>query len=706
MTNYCSYDILKEIVNKRGIISKINFFKRYKDLINETGLKIPSSPNISYKNNGWVDWGTFLNNEVEYYTYSELKKIVNDLNILKCEDYWKIYKTLTNNNGIKAPRDPNSHYFNIGWVNWIDFLEKSNIYYTYNELKDKIIGQGIKTQKEYNIIYKNLVSVDGKKAPANPLVFYGKNKWKSWGKFLGDDVEYFNYSELKKRVIEEGIVNSREYVDQYKNLNINNFKAPRFPQKFYKENGWKSWDAFLKTDDISAEYYIYNELKNLVKVNNINTCSDYWDRYKSLFNKEKIAPRNPDMFYLNGEWTGWGDFTEKDENYKRVIINPRAKTNFCTYDELKIIIIKHKIHTKKEYRNQYKKLKIEHNCLIPGDPEYTYLNSGWNGWDSFSEKPDPINPKIKYIKYNELKIILKSENIENKYDYFEFAKLFNNKNELKAPHLPESVYSKLGWNGWNDFLSTNTRYFSYEELSKIVIEKKVGLCEEYYKAYKSFSKGGLIAPNYPNKTYKNKWISWGSFLGTENLYYDYEELKEVLKKQKVNSSGEYRRNYKTLKDENGRKAPFKPYMFYKDKGWIDWYDVIPDESYFFNTQNVKTNKNNARSISIGEFEIMKFLDENNVEYKHNRPIKGCKYKKALLFDFQIPDKKICIEYDGKQHYYPISYFGGEKSFEENKIRDSIKDEFCKENNIKMIRIPYSLNQKEVKELLNKELLTN
>ena len=73
----------------------------------------------------------------------------------------------------------------------------------------------------------------------------------------------------------------------------------------------------------------------------------------------------------------------------------------------------------------------------------------------------------------------------------------------------------------------------------------------------------------------------------------------------------------------------------------------------------------------------------------------CRYKNKLKFDFFLPDKNICIEYDGQQHFYPIRYFGGKKSFELQKIKDKIKDDYCISNNIKIIRIKYDKQKDEI-----------
>ena len=49
---------------------------------------------------------------------------------------------------------------------------------------------------------------------------------------------------------------------------------------------------------------------------------------------------------------------------------------------------------------------------------------------------------------------------------------------------------------------------------------------------------------------------------------------------------------------------------------------------------------------------------------------------------------MCIEYDGQQHFEPNEYFGGQKHFNILKRHDNIKDEYCQDNKIKLVRIPY------------------
>lgn len=92
--------------------------------------------------------------------------------------------------------------------------------------------------------------------------------------------------------------------------------------------------------------------------------------------------------------------------------------------------------------------------------------------------------------------------------------------------------------------------------------------------------------------------------------------------------------------------------------------------------------------SIGEKEINSFLSKRNIEFIRQHKFPDCKNKYPLSFDFYIPSEKICIEYDGVQHFEMVKFFGGQKRFEDIKNNDDIKNKYCKNNNLKLLRIPY------------------
>lgn len=98
-------------------------------------------------------------------------------------------------------------------------------------------------------------------------------------------------------------------------------------------------------------------------------------------------------------------------------------------------------------------------------------------------------------------------------------------------------------------------------------------------------------------------------------------------------------------------------------------------------------------FSKGEDRIAVVLKKNKIQYKPQKTFDGCVYQQPLKFDFFIPLSNTIIEFDGQQHFFPVDFAGkgkewAEQQFEKNKIKDAIKTDYCKSNNIKLIRIPY------------------
>lgn len=139
-----------------------------------------------------------------------------------------------------------------------------------------------------------------------------------------------------------------------------------------------------------------------------------------------------------------------------------------------------------------------------------------------------------------------------------------------------------------------------------------------------------------------------------------------------------------------------------NKFWVDF-------NYWHRSKKERCNKC-VNSMSGLELKTMNWLQENNVVFIQQYKFKNCKHKRCLPFDFYLPEYNICIEVDGQQHYGDSSlrYFKNgkldEKDFNEIKMRDNIKNEYCLKNNIKLIRIPYySFNKDTYKKILRKEI---
>jgi cytochrome c-type biogenesis protein CcmH/NrfF len=112
--------------------------------------------------------------------------------------------------------------------------------------------------------------------------------------------------------------------------------------------------------------------------------------------------------------------------------------------------------------------------------------------------------------------------------------------------------------------------------------------------------------------------------------------------------------------------------------------------------------------SKGEKKIKEYLSNNNIKFEPQYRFSDCKDRYTLPFDFAMLNDnqriKLLIEYDGQGHFYPISYSKNEndniKNFEETKRHDQIKNQYCKNKNIHLYRIPY-WKFDEIEDILNK-----
>lgn len=111
----------------------------------------------------------------------------------------------------------------------------------------------------------------------------------------------------------------------------------------------------------------------------------------------------------------------------------------------------------------------------------------------------------------------------------------------------------------------------------------------------------------------------------------------------------------------------------------------------------------CNAISKGETIIKNYLDDKQIDYKHEYSMPGCRRVNPLRFDFYIPSLKAAIEFDGRQHYEEVPYFNSSTStLELTRERDGIKDAYCREHGIRMIRIPH-YDIRKIEEILNDEL---
>ena len=356
-------------------------------------------------------------------------------------------------------------------------------------------------------------------------------------------------------------------------------------------------------------------------------------------------------------------------------------TSFVDFKTALIIVRDLNINSVTEWR---KWIKVNKDKKIPYNPDSFYKNSGWVNYKHFFGS-NSLKRK-KFITYNDARNLLKTYKLNN---YKEFSKWVSKNMDKNIPSRPEQIYLK-DWISWGDFLSSG-KISNSKKIFKSYNDCVLFLKEIELSGHNSFIEWfSLIKPidipSNPHIIYKEKWVSWGEFLSTGNIcnskkeFIDYKMCRDIVIKN----------NIKTVNDfckwiDRPENIPSKPNIIYKNNGWISWSDFLG--------RNIISHK------KMGE----KYLSYNDAK-NYLKKFKTCMNIKELPFDFYLPEYNLCIEYDGEHHFHIVSKYGGVEYLEKVKRNDTIKNIWCLDNSIKLLRISYKEKGK-IFDILSEKLLS-
>ncbi|MGL5714545.1 MAG: hypothetical protein ACRCX2_16110 [Paraclostridium sp.] len=109
--------------------------------------------------------------------------------------------------------------------------------------------------------------------------------------------------------------------------------------------------------------------------------------------------------------------------------------------------------------------------------------------------------------------------------------------------------------------------------------------------------------------------------------------------------------------------------------------------------------------SKGETKIYNYLKSKKIKFETEKTFTDLRFPGGGIprFDFYIKSLNLIIEFDGEHHFKPIRKSRKAKAyFLKVKINDSIKDKYCIEHNLRILRIPY-WDMNTIETILDKEL---
>jgi hypothetical protein len=257
--------------------------------------RLPSNPNLSYADAGWIDWYDFLGNERpnRYPTYAEAQAAAQALGIKKQPDYPKRYRE-----DPRLPSNPDQTYADAGWIDWFDFLsnKRPDFYLTYAEAQVAAQALSIKSCSEYKRCFH-----EAPRLPANPNKVYADAGWIDWYDFLGNERPdlYSTYAEAQGAAKGLGIKSLIDYNKRYRE----DPRLPASPIQSYADAGWTDWYDFLGNERPDL-YLNYAEAQAAAQALSIKNLPDYKKRYR----KDPRLPANPSKVYADAGWIDWYDF--------------------------------------------------------------------------------------------------------------------------------------------------------------------------------------------------------------------------------------------------------------------------------------------------------------------------------------------------------------------------------------------------------------
>ena len=111
--------------------------------------------------------------------------------------------------------------------------------------------------------------------------------------------------------------------------------------------------------------------------------------------------------------------------------------------------------------------------------------------------------------------------------------------------------------------------------------------------------------------------------------------------------------------------------------------ICSEHGEFWQTPNNHTNGAGCPKCNLShlEWSVMNYLDDMEITYDYQ---KRFNWLGRQSLDFYLPDYNVGIECQGRQHFFPVEYFGGDKGFKQTLERDKRKKALCEKHDIKLL----------------------
>jgi superfamily II DNA or RNA helicase len=284
---------------------------------------IPSCPDRTYANKGWLgygDWvgnGKIANRFKKYRPFKNAREYVRSLGLINNKQ-WRIFAGSKNKPG-DIPSNPEKTYKNKGWCGYGDWLGTGNVsnckrvFLSFEEARAYARSLKLRILKEWDELSANGLLPSN--IPKAPWQTYENKGWKGAGDWLGTG----SVSNAQK--VFRPFSEARAFARKLKLLSMTQWRAyaksekrpndiPTAPWRTYKNDGWLNIGDWLGTGNIATfrrRYRVFKSARKFVHSLDLKNISE-WRQYTKSGALPDDIPACPDRTYANKGWQGIPDW--------------------------------------------------------------------------------------------------------------------------------------------------------------------------------------------------------------------------------------------------------------------------------------------------------------------------------------------------------------------------------------------------------------
>ena len=288
-------------------------------------LKIPSAPNQTYKDEGWIslgDWlgsGTISNRDIKYKYFKEAREFARKLNLKSSKEWREYCKTEAKPSDI--PNYPSQAYKGKGFISMPDFLGYKNLFQEwlpFEEAREFARKLNLKSTKEWREYCKTEAKPSD--IPNYPSQAYKGNGWNGIGDWLGSNIiayrnkKYLPFEEARAFARSLGFKSEKEWL-QFSKTNEMPDNIPAYAKQTYREKGYLSMADWLGNNNVAKvnrTFMPFAKARDFVHNLNLKNNRE-WRLYSKSGKRPYSIPGAPEQSYKNKGWKGWSDFLGKEK---------------------------------------------------------------------------------------------------------------------------------------------------------------------------------------------------------------------------------------------------------------------------------------------------------------------------------------------------------------------------------------------------------